>query len=95
MGAPVPVPMAIDCWVWENRSPTRPCRRWNGVRRQQSRALVRLNLSALMHDTKIDMIIQAVDSLARIAPDYASDYNVDSATARFRMRDLSRGSLAS
>lgn len=56
---------------------------------------VRLNLSALMHDTKVDMIIQAVDSLARIAPDYASDYNVDSATARFRMRDLSRGSLAS
>lgn len=56
---------------------------------------VRLNLSALMNDAKVDMIINAVDALSRVAPDYASDYSVDAATARFRIADTSRGSRAS
>jgi selenocysteine lyase/cysteine desulfurase len=56
---------------------------------------VRLNLSALMNDAKVDMIINAVDALSRVAPDYESDYSVDAATARFRIADTSRGSLAS
>lgn len=56
---------------------------------------VRLNLSALMSDAKVDFIIAAVDNLARIAPQYASDYRVDAGTARFNARSLSTGSLAS
>ena len=45
---------------------------------------VRLNLSALMSDSKADMIINAVDELARIAPEYLSRYHVESSTARFK-----------
>lgn len=56
---------------------------------------VRLNLSALMSDTKVDFIIEAVDNLARIAPQYCSDYCVDAGTARFNTRSLATGSLAS
>jgi selenocysteine lyase/cysteine desulfurase len=56
---------------------------------------VRLNLSALMTDAKVDLIIAAVDKLARIAPEYASDYRVDPRTARFHVHDLSKGPLAS
>lgn len=56
---------------------------------------VRLNLSALMGDEKVDMIIQAVDKLAFDAPDYVADYGVDTGTARFRRQERSEESLAS
>ncbi|KUF10903.1 aminotransferase class V-fold PLP-dependent enzyme [Pseudoponticoccus marisrubri] len=56
---------------------------------------VRLNLSALMTDAKADLIIEAVDNLARIAPDYVDDYRVDASTARFRAHHLPKDSLAS
>lgn len=44
---------------------------------------VRLNLSALMTDEKADLIVQAVDNLARIAPNYVNRYTVEAETARF------------
>lgn len=56
---------------------------------------VRLNLSALMTDTKVDLIIEAVDNLARIAPDYMSRYQVDERTARFNATYAPEDSLAS
>lgn len=56
---------------------------------------VRLNLSALMSDEKADFIIEAVDNLARVAPDYAHKYSVDTSTARFTAHDLTEDSLAS
>ncbi|WP_099827878.1 aminotransferase class V-fold PLP-dependent enzyme [Oceaniglobus indicus] len=48
---------------------------------------VRLNLSALMSDAKVDTIIAAVDSLARKAADYRSFYVADTATARYTSVD--------
>jgi selenocysteine lyase/cysteine desulfurase len=56
---------------------------------------VRLNLSALMSDEKVDLILEAVDNLARIAPDYADRYRVDTATARFAATSPTGDSLAS
>ncbi|ETX27730.1 aminotransferase class V-fold PLP-dependent enzyme [Roseivivax isoporae] len=56
---------------------------------------VRLNLSALMTDDKADLIVQAVDNLAREAAQYTADYRVDPSTARFTPRDALRKSLAS
>ncbi len=56
---------------------------------------VRLNLSALMTDEKADLIVQAVDDLARIAQDYAARYSVDTSTARFKARALPEDTLAS
>lgn len=56
---------------------------------------VRLNLSALMSDEKVDIIIAAVDKLAFEAPDYLSDYQVDPNTARFSPLDPPKESLAS
>ena len=56
---------------------------------------VRLNLSALMSDKKADLIIGAVDNLARIAPDYAVQYRVDTSTARFNAEGFSKDTLAS
>ncbi|MGY3439895.1 aminotransferase class V-fold PLP-dependent enzyme [Marinovum sp. KMM 9879] len=47
---------------------------------------VRLNLSALMSDEKADLVIEAVDNLARIAPQYVNDYTVDTGNARFNAR---------
>ncbi|MEI4485064.1 aminotransferase class V-fold PLP-dependent enzyme [Frigidibacter sp. MR17.14] len=49
---------------------------------------VRLNLSALMSDEKVDFVIEAVDSLAREASDRASAYAADTAHARFTARAL-------
>lgn len=48
---------------------------------------VRLNFSPLMSDAKVDAIISGVDSLAKEASHYLSDYNVDIATARFTHKD--------
>ncbi|WP_226781228.1 aminotransferase class V-fold PLP-dependent enzyme [Oceaniglobus trochenteri] len=48
---------------------------------------VRLNLSALMSDAKVDTIIAAVDSLAREAAGYRSFYVADTATARYTPLD--------
>ncbi|BBU55322.1 hypothetical protein KU6B_15870 [Mameliella alba] len=56
---------------------------------------VRLNLSALMSDTKVNSIIEAVDNLARTAPDYVKDYRVDTGTARFNAVTASKDPLAS
>lgn len=56
---------------------------------------VRLNLSALMSNEKADLVIAAVDNLARIAPDYAKDYRVDTSTARFNVDPHRKDSLAS
>ncbi|MBW4985377.1 aminotransferase class V-fold PLP-dependent enzyme [Mameliella sp. CS4] len=56
---------------------------------------VRLNLSALMTDSKAKSIIEAVDNLARIAPDYIKDYHVDTGTARFNAVQTPKDSLAS
>lgn len=56
---------------------------------------VRLNFSALMSDEKADLIIEAVDNLARIAPDYAVHYRVDTSTARFNAQSLPEDFLAS
>ncbi|MDO6584988.1 aminotransferase class V-fold PLP-dependent enzyme [Salipiger sp. 1_MG-2023] len=44
---------------------------------------VRLNLSALMSDAKVEIIIAAVDKLAREANSYEASYTADRATARF------------
>jgi selenocysteine lyase/cysteine desulfurase len=60
---------------------------------------VRLNLSALMTDEKVQTIIHAVDDLARVAPDYRNRYRADPKTARFAPlapfeEVLSRGSVA-
>ena len=44
---------------------------------------VRLNLSALMSEGKVEFVVAAVDKLAHQAADYRSDYTVDRATARF------------
>ena len=43
---------------------------------------VRLNLSALMRDDKVDEIIQAVDSLSKQVDKYQSQYTLDKRTAR-------------
>ncbi len=56
---------------------------------------VRLNLSALMSDEKVDTVVQAVDKLAFDAPDYLSEYQVDTTTARFSRHERSMESLAS
>jgi len=56
---------------------------------------VRLNLSALMTDEKADMIIRAVDNLAREAPDYRSRYECDPSTARFAPVPTEAASLVS
>lgn len=50
---------------------------------------VRLNLSALMSDEKVDMIIDAVDTLARFAPDHVDRYHADTATAQFTAMSIS------
>lgn len=55
---------------------------------------VRLNLSALMTDAKADLIIEAVDNLARIAPDYLQQYRMDTSSARFSAQDFPEDSLA-
>ena len=44
---------------------------------------VRLNLSALMNDAKVEAIITGVDALAKDAVRYVADYDVDTTTARF------------
>ncbi len=49
---------------------------------------VRLNLSALMCDEKVDTIIAAVDDLARTADGLLHHYTVDPATARFRAEPM-------
>ncbi|MBN9889762.1 aminotransferase class V-fold PLP-dependent enzyme [Salipiger abyssi] len=56
---------------------------------------VRLNFSALMSDDKADMIIAAVDNLAREASDYMSQYRVDARTARFAPAGTAQEILAS
>tara|TARA_Y100000815_G_scaffold169433_3_gene153827 strand:+ start:8665 stop:10128 length:1464 start_codon:yes stop_codon:yes gene_type:complete len=56
---------------------------------------VRLNLSALMSDKKVDTIIEAVDGLAYDATSYLSEYQIDMATARFRHLENTKESLAS
>ncbi|EPX76646.1 aminotransferase class V-fold PLP-dependent enzyme [Salipiger mucosus] len=53
---------------------------------------VRLNLSALMTDDKADMIVAAVDNLARDAADYGPKYRADGSTARFAPDDTERES---
>lgn len=45
---------------------------------------VRLNLSALMSDDKVDQVIDAVDQLSRDANDYQDHYIVDTLEARFQ-----------
>jgi len=55
---------------------------------------VRLNLSALMTDAKADLIVQAVDNLARVAPDYEDRYRADSSTARFNAVPTPEDSVA-
>ena len=45
---------------------------------------VRLNLSALMSDEKVDQIIDAVDKLSQNADDYRDHYIVDTLTAQFQ-----------
>ncbi len=44
---------------------------------------VRLNLSALMSDEKVDEVIDSVNRLAGNATDYQDRYKVDIATAQF------------
>jgi len=56
---------------------------------------VRLNLSALMSDAKVETIIAAVDDLARSADTYAPQYHVDTQTARFTARPDAVRALAS
>ena len=56
---------------------------------------VRLNLSALMSDEKADVVICAVDNLARAAEKYQSHYRADPATARFIPESTPAESLAS
>ncbi|GGE88624.1 aminotransferase class V-fold PLP-dependent enzyme [Stappia taiwanensis] len=56
---------------------------------------VRLNLSALMSDEKVDRVIQAVDDLALVAQDYIPCYRVDPRTARFTPVDQREASLVS
>lgn len=55
---------------------------------------VRLNLSALMTDAKADFILEAVDNLARVAPDYIDKYRADSSTARFAAIPIREDSVA-
>jgi len=55
---------------------------------------VRLNLSALMTNAKADLIVQAVDNLARVAPDYEDRYRADSSTARFNAVPTPEDSVA-
>ncbi len=55
---------------------------------------VRLNLSALMTDAKADFIVEAVDNLARVAPDYIDKYRADSSTARFAAIPIREDSVA-
>ena len=45
---------------------------------------VRLIFSALMTNEKADAIINAVDSLTYVAPDYLKLYRVDAATVQFK-----------
>ncbi|MFD2739532.1 aminotransferase class V-fold PLP-dependent enzyme [Sulfitobacter aestuarii] len=56
---------------------------------------VRLNLSALMSDAKVELIIAAVDALARNASDFLNDYEVDTASARFMPAGSSKESATS
>lgn len=56
---------------------------------------VRLNLSALMSDEKADLIIEAVDNLARVASHYKSRYKMDQNTARFRAEPAPEDRIAS
>ncbi|SMC47116.1 aminotransferase class V-fold PLP-dependent enzyme [Primorskyibacter flagellatus] len=56
---------------------------------------VRLNLSALLSDDKVDAIISAVDKLALDAPDYADQYRADPRTARFTPDSSVKETLAS
>jgi selenocysteine lyase/cysteine desulfurase len=56
---------------------------------------VRLNLSALMSDEKVDSIIRAVDELAYDAADYLPEYQAETATARFTRQERTKESLAS
>ncbi|AGI67461.1 putative cysteine desulfurase [Octadecabacter antarcticus 307] len=49
---------------------------------------VRLNLSALMSDEKVDAIISGVDTLAKNASRYFDDYEADTATARFTHKEV-------
>ncbi|MCK0151571.1 aminotransferase class V-fold PLP-dependent enzyme [Marivita sp. S6314] len=56
---------------------------------------VRLNLSALMTDEKVDRVIDAVDRLAFSAADYQTCYRADPATARFFPVDQTQETLAS
>lgn len=56
---------------------------------------VRLNLSALMTDQKADLIIAAVDHLARSAAHHSADYRVDPRTARFTSRAPARARVMS
>lgn len=49
---------------------------------------VRLNLSALMTEEKVDFVIRSVDALARGARDFAADYQADRANARFSPNPL-------
>ena len=51
---------------------------------------IRLNLSALMSDAKVERIIAAVSELAFTASDYLSHYEADAATARFAPREHDR-----
>ena len=44
---------------------------------------IRLNLSAIMTDDKVDQVISAVDNLAFSAMNYQSHYHADPSTARF------------
>ena len=44
---------------------------------------VRLNLSALMSDAKVNQVIDSVNRLADNATDYQDQYKVDIATAQF------------
>lgn len=49
---------------------------------------VRLNFSYLLRDETADAIVNAVDTLARNAASYASSYDFDPATARFKHREM-------
>ena len=49
---------------------------------------VRLNLSPLMSEEKVEYIVRELDNLARMAPEYVSRYTVDPETARFKVQDV-------
>ncbi len=55
---------------------------------------VRLNLSALMSDDKVDYVIEAVDKLSRNANDYRDHYIVDTLRAQFQSVPRQAGSEA-